>query len=179
MSLLSSVMDLLPHEPPFRFVTQVTRYQSGECLYASHEFTWSESERMGGGEAVPEVCLLEGLAQTAVLFTQLETSPLEKWEFPLLGHVHAAVQGEAGWGTPVNYEVKMIRILAKRAVLSGSVYTSDGRTCLEATLTVAVASGREELYEEAAGCGVLSDVPEAVANDRPDSGNQGTEHQDD
>ncbi|WP_270166444.1 hypothetical protein [Paenibacillus sp. SYP-B4298] len=85
---------------------------------------------------------MEGLAQSAILLTQLETTPLQKWEFPLLGRVQASMCASVAWGMKVEYEVRIIRILAKQAVLSGTVYAGGVGRLLEASLAVAVADGR-------------------------------------
>ncbi len=107
-----------------------------------HTFPHLQAKGMGGGDLIPEVCLVEGLAQSAILLTQLETTPLQKWEFPLLGRVQASMCASVAWGMKVEYEVRIIRILAKQAVLSGTVYAGGVGRLLEASLAVAVADGR-------------------------------------
>ncbi|GIQ69331.1 FabA-like domain protein [Xylanibacillus composti] len=132
------ILDLLPQQYPFRFIDQVPLYKPGKRMQASFDPAALRT-CLGGGAAIPVSVLIEGLAQTAVLLTQLETRPLGPGEMPLLGKVRASIKEQAVWDRLVYYELAPERIWQRQAVFSGSVQDEDGRPLVTATLLVAIA----------------------------------------
>ncbi|KPV57445.1 hypothetical protein QJ48_22190 [Paenibacillus sp. A3] len=131
---------LLPHQYPFRFVDEVTRYEPGQRLEA--RFRPEPLRSMYGyTQTVPSTVMIEGLAQAAVLFVQLETKPLSPGEIPLLGKAEASVRREASWREPLLYDIRPIRMTCSQAILSGTMSGADGGVLATATLCVAVAEG--------------------------------------
>lgn len=131
------MLELLPQQYPFRFVDEVTLYEQGRRMRASFDPAPMRSY-LGGRDILPVTVLIEGLAQVAVLLTQLETRPLAPGEMPLLGKVQAEIRREAMWDQLIYYELKPERIWQRQAVYSGIVVQKDGCSLLEATLGVAI-----------------------------------------
>lgn len=137
----SALVDMLPHQPPFRFVDHVTDYAAGKELKASF-YPEPLREVLGDQQHPPASVLIEGLAQTAVIFVQLETDPLQPHEIPLLGKVEASIDGRVDWNAVISYEITPIRLGRSQAALHGEVW-ANGERAICATLYVAI-SGREE-----------------------------------
>ncbi|MDM5335853.1 FabA-like domain protein [Fictibacillus enclensis] len=137
---MESIVDLntLPHQFPFRFISSVTKYVPTQLLIAHYNFT-DQEKHFGKSEYVPSSILIEGLAQTAVIFTQLETKPLTDEEFPLLGSVKAKFYEAVRWTEDITYIIDPIRIFAKQALLTAVLY-SGGRKKVSVTLSVAIAT---------------------------------------
>ncbi|PZD96832.1 FabA-like domain protein [Paenibacillus sambharensis] len=137
------ILQLLPHKPPFRLVDEVSLYIPGNKLEA--RFNPADyRDAFGGLDYVPIAILLEGLAQTGVLLTQLETAPLEEHEFPMLGTVRADIHRPVMWPETLVFMVKPYRLLTKSAVLHGTIQGSGGSPIAEAQLSVAVAKAELE-----------------------------------
>jgi 3-hydroxymyristoyl/3-hydroxydecanoyl-(acyl carrier protein) dehydratase len=132
------ILALLPHQPPFRFVDNVIRYEPGRFLQAKFSPPSLEVP-FGISKEIPETILIEGLAQVAVLLTQLETEPLKEGDIPLLGSVNVTLIKKVQWGETLIYTVEPIRILEKQAVLKGRITVGKELTVV-ATLSVAVAN---------------------------------------
>jgi len=128
---------MLPHQFPFRFISNVTQYIPQRVLQT--EFTPSSQLPFLRFEYVPETVLIEGIAQTAVLLTQLETKPLVDGEVPLLGSVKMKVVKQVLWGKTILFEVEPVRTVGQQAVLKGKAFVESG-TLITATVSVAVAS---------------------------------------
>ena len=129
-------MDLLPHQLPFRLVEKVDTYQPSKLLRTTlntQKLYWLDNK-----EEVPYSIMLEGVAQTAVIFIQLETKPLQKNEFPVLGSVKSDyIQKAPLYGGMLSFEVKPLRIHDKQAILEGKV-TSNNIIIMGCILTVGV-----------------------------------------
>ncbi|MGA5691432.1 3-hydroxyacyl-ACP dehydratase FabZ family protein [Cytobacillus pseudoceanisediminis] len=135
--MLNQLMQLLPHEYPIRLVDEVIQYQKGNTLTARFSPTLYK-KNFGNQEFIPETCLIEGLAQTAVIFTQLETKPLREDEHPLLGKIKSRIHRKATWDEKITYTISPVRIIEKKAILSGSVIGKDQNIILTAELSVSV-----------------------------------------
>lgn len=132
------IVRLLPQQYPFRFVDHVSQYRKGKSMKAVFN-PLPLYPYLGQGDTLPVSVLVEGLAQVAVLFTQLETRPLESYEMPLLGKIKVNVTGTAGWNRQLVYELSPVRILSNQAIFSGVVKYGHDLPILSATLGVAVA----------------------------------------
>ncbi len=131
------MVELLPHQYPFRLVDAITRYVKGEGIHARfHQLPLYPY--FGKGATMPSSLLIEGLAQVAVLFTQLETRPLQPHEVPLLGKIEADVAGKAVWDQPLAYELSPIRMFCKQAILYGVARQNGGPPIVSATLMVSI-----------------------------------------
>lgn len=75
----------LPHQFPFRFIKNIKIYVPNTLLMSYIHYP--KMEELIGGTTIPTSLLIEGIAQNAVIFTQLETKPIEENEFPLFGNV--------------------------------------------------------------------------------------------
>lgn len=104
----------LPQKPPFRFVDQIHHYIPGHSLTASVELN-SLRRQMRDLAMLPAVCVVEGLAQTAVLLVQLETGPLLEGEIPILGSLSVDQIKPIAWQEQLIYEVELIRLMTMQA----------------------------------------------------------------
>lgn len=138
------ILSMLPHQFPFRLISNIVKYVPRKILQA--EFTPSSLHTLFLQFGyVPETILIEGLAQTAVLLTQLETMPLKEGEVPLLGSVEMAAVKQVPWGEAVNFAVEPVRIVAKQAMLKGRA-TAGSSTLITGTICVAVTSGADHTH---------------------------------
>ncbi len=138
MDNVQRLLELLPQQYPFRFVDKVTLYEQGSLMQATFNPVPLQPY-LGRGDSLPVTVLIEGLAQVAVMLTQLETRPLVPGEMPLLGKVQATISDEAASDQPICYELAPERIWQRQAVFSGHVRSVDDRLLLSATLAVAIA----------------------------------------
>lgn len=129
------MIEQLPQQPPFRFVERIDHYESGKILLASIRLQSVYRDKRGL-PAFPEVCVIEGLAQSAVLLVQLETEPLLEGEVPILGSLFMRKSGRAAWHEELKYEVKPIRLFTSRARIEARAYAS-GRIVAEGELSLA------------------------------------------
>ncbi|MBG9794367.1 hypothetical protein ABD76_18380 [Paenibacillus dendritiformis] len=129
------LVEQLPQQPPFRFVERIDHYESGKSLLASIRLQ-SVYDDLRGLPVFPEVCVMEGLAQSAVLLVQLETGPLLEGEAPILGSLFMRKSGPAAWHEELKYEVKPIRLLTSQARIEARAYAS-GRIVAEGELSLA------------------------------------------
>ncbi|MBU8772115.1 3-hydroxyacyl-ACP dehydratase FabZ family protein [Cytobacillus oceanisediminis] len=134
---LNGILSLLPHQPPFRFVDEVIEYIPSKSLIAKFS---PKGRRIAFGNSIniPFSILVEGLAQTAVLYTQIETEPLSEGDIPVLGNMEASYFKEVCWDEDISYKVEPFRIFSKKAILNGKVYGPDGQLIIAARLSVAV-----------------------------------------
>jgi 3-hydroxymyristoyl/3-hydroxydecanoyl-(acyl carrier protein) dehydratase len=126
---------LLPHEYPLRLVDMVELYIPGEMLVSKYDS--SHLEWLPNQAYIPDSILIEGLAQSAIIFTQLEVRPLQKDEFPVLGAINASLISSVEQGKLITYQIRPLRLLKDQAVIEGEVKISD-RTILKAQLTVGI-----------------------------------------
>lgn len=134
------ILSMLPHQFPFRFISNIIQYIPQRVLKT--EFTPSSMLPFVRFEYVPETVLIEGIAQTAVLLTQLETKPLVDGEVPLLGSVKMEAFNQALWGKTILFEVEPVRTVGQKAVLKGKALVESG-TLIIATVSVAVTSNQK------------------------------------
>ncbi|MFD7524205.1 3-hydroxyacyl-ACP dehydratase FabZ family protein [Paenibacillus chitinolyticus] len=134
---LDRLLELLPHQEPLRLISAVTDYEAGKLLQAS--YSPSRFQDFCKEPLIPPSLLIEGLAQAAVLFVQMETRPLREGEFPLLGGLKAHVAVPVSWEETLHYTVRAVRILSTQAVVEGEVKLSGGTEAIRAVITVAVA----------------------------------------
>ncbi|WP_068776339.1 3-hydroxyacyl-ACP dehydratase FabZ family protein [Paenibacillus sp. FJAT-26967] len=133
----SALLTMLPHQYPLRLIDEVRDYSPGEFLTAS--FSPAKLRPYcGDKDEIPPAILIEGLAQTCVIMTQLETEPLADGEMPLLGAVKARIACPVYWDQLLLYKVNPVRIWAKKAIFSGVLYSPDGKIAVTADLSVAV-----------------------------------------
>lgn len=128
-------LSLLPHEYPLRLVDKVELYKPGEELvsnYDTRHLKWLSMKT-----PIPETILMEGMAQSAVIFTQLETRPLQKDEFPVLGAINATMLSQVEPGQLITYNIKPLRLLQDQALIEGSIWVGQ-RRILKGTLTVGI-----------------------------------------
>lgn len=137
---LDSILDLLPQKPPFRFVDKVISYEPTQSL--SSIFNASlKKDMVSNSRFIPPSILIEGLAQTAVLFTQLETNPLQPGEVPLLGSVRSNIMQSVSWDGMIQFIVKPLRLMTKSAVIEGKVYSDN---VLVATMSIAIGIAKDQ-----------------------------------
>ncbi|MBO8162729.1 MAG: hypothetical protein H0Z34_03290 [Brevibacillus sp.] len=154
---LKDLMSLLPQQAPFRFVDEVTCYRQGQLLEAT--FTAAPiRDNFGHPPFFPETCLMEGLAQATVIFTQLETEPLREGELPLLGSIETRIARTVLWNEQLTYQIRPIRMMKRRAILEGAVYgrrsgqtvqsVPEDRGSLAATAVVGVVIASSSLLQQ-------------------------------
>ncbi|PEM43186.1 3-hydroxyacyl-ACP dehydratase FabZ family protein [Bacillus toyonensis] len=131
------IINLLPHQKPFRFIDDIISYKPNHSLKAM--YCPSSIEKKIKTRDVPVTILIEGLAQTAILYTQLETEPLKENDVPMLGSVEYEIFKSFEWGRSVTYVVMPIRLLKNQAIIKGEI-TVDNVLCATANLSVAVSS---------------------------------------
>jgi len=130
-------LELLPHQHPFRFVSRILLYVPGHKIISQYEPSMFRND-YGGCPYVPEACLMEGVAQTAIIYTQLETAPLEEHEIPMLGSLDAQLECYSAWDEIVTYEIRPLRISTKQAMLTGQIYGDFQRRIGFVSVSVAV-----------------------------------------
>ncbi|WP_214483017.1 FabA-like domain protein [Bacillus sp. SM2101] len=127
----------MPHQYPLRLIDRVDKYVPKELLRATldiKQLDWLNTK------IVPYSVLLEGMAQAAVIFIQLETRPLKENEVPVLGAIKSEILSKSLPSKgKVSYDVKPLRILETQAVLEGIIKV-DNQLILKGTLTVGVQS---------------------------------------
>lgn len=131
----ASLITQLPQQPPFRFVEQIIHYEPGKKLEASIRLQ-SVHKHMYELPFFPEVCVLEGLAQSAVLLVQLETGPLLEGEIPILGSLFMRQSEPVSWQETLIYEVSPIRLFTSQARIEARAYAAD-RLVAEGELSLA------------------------------------------
>lgn len=134
---LDKLLDLLPHQSPFRFVDKITEYIRGKSLAIM--FSPSNIPFFHLSE-VPISIFVESVAQSAILLTQLETSPLSNDEIPLLGSIDVHIHSEClDPNEEYLIKVNIVKLLSKQAILSGEVMNVRLQKILSANISVAVA----------------------------------------
>lgn len=134
------MLKLLPHQMPLRMIDKITDYARGSKIEAQFDPS-TFNTIFGNAATIPETCLLEGLAQTAIIFTQMETKPLEEDEFPMLGSIQAVVYRPLVWTECITYQIHPVRFLKKQAMLEGLLFGDDKSVAAaSASITVAVSS---------------------------------------
>ncbi len=122
MSPLQDVMSVIPHRPPFLFVSRISDCTEAHAV-GHHQFT-SESFFTGhfpGHPIVPGVILIEGLAQT-LAYLALKQVPEDA--VMLTGVEDCVIRASVHPGDEVTYKVSIVRtklrmVIAECEVLVG------------------------------------------------------------
>ncbi|UFJ42408.1 hypothetical protein LOK74_07955 [Brevibacillus humidisoli] len=156
---LQQLMSLLPQQVPFRFVDQIICYQPGEWLEAVF-LPERLHDSLGSQSFFPDTCLMEGLAQATVIFTQLETEPLRPGELPLLGSIETELVRPVAWDEQLTYQIRPIRMMQRRAILEGAVYGRVGQSepgDLAAKAIIGVVISSSEMLQQEVRSGEAGD----------------------
>lgn len=132
---LDGLIDSLPQHPPFRFVDTILEYHPRSHLKASFSSLHLHSS-FRGQRQFPSMCIVEGLAQTAILFVQLETSPLEKDEFPVLGSMSISKLSSVDWEEVITYKVYPVALFSLHGMIGVEAAVA-GETVVKGELTLA------------------------------------------
>ncbi|WP_127531411.1 hotdog family protein [Paenibacillus kobensis] len=136
---MEELLSRLPQQPPFRFVDRIIEYVPHR--YMISRFDSQPLQKLFGGlSEIPFTILIEALAQTSVLFIDMEVGRLSEGELPLLGKIECQMLAISNW-TSFLCHVSPIRVLAKRAMLRGEVFDESGRLIVSVELAVAVTEG--------------------------------------
>lgn len=133
---------LLPHRPPFLFVTQVDAIVAGESARARYLVTGEEPFLRGhfpGNPIVPGVIQLEALAQTGALAVLAD--PRFEGSLPLFGGVEGVrFRRQVRPGDELVLDVAMERLTTRGGWGVGKA-TVAGATSCDARLFFAIARG--------------------------------------
>lgn len=125
----------LPQAPPFRFLHRVKGIDPHEGLEGLFDPS-SVPVAFRGASHVPEACVLEALAQAAILYFVHVSRPLRPGETPLLGHLSARLCRSLAWDDFLNVRVRPLRVLSDRAIFDGQAQAREGLVT-SARMTVA------------------------------------------
>ncbi|WP_053217801.1 hotdog family protein [Virgibacillus senegalensis] len=113
-------VDLIPQKPPFRFVDEVVEYKKNQSLTAAFDYANYLAD-FPFIDKLPPSFLIEGLAQSSVLFVERETSPLEEKEIPILGTIDFDfVKEPRGGEDKVYYFIEPMKVFSKHCLLKVS-----------------------------------------------------------
>jgi 3-hydroxyacyl-[acyl-carrier-protein] dehydratase len=133
---------MLPQQPPFRFLDSIIRYTPGHLLQALFDPSKLQHQHPDVNE-VPISILIEGLAQTAVIFVQLEIRPLSPDEIPLLGNVKSDINKGLTWENNAIFEITPVRFTSKHFIVNGTLITEQGERVLTSSFSISIADRRE------------------------------------
>jgi 3-hydroxyacyl-[acyl-carrier-protein] dehydratase len=134
--------DVLPHRPPFLFVTAVTAVEPGVSARGRWDLTGDEAFFAGhfpGRPTLPGVLMVESLAQLGGIAVLLD--PRYAGKLPLFGGIERArFRRQVVPGDSLDLEVKMDRMSA-RAGKGHGVASVGGQTACETDLMFVILDG--------------------------------------
>jgi 3-hydroxyacyl-[acyl-carrier-protein] dehydratase len=134
--------DVLPHRPPFLFVTAVTAVEPGVSARGRWDLTGDEAFFAGhfpGRPTVPGVLMVESLAQLGGIAVLLD--PRYAGKLPLFGGIERArFRRQVVPGDSLDLEVTMDRMSA-RAGKGHGVASVGGQTACETDLMFVILDG--------------------------------------
>ncbi|MGQ3890506.1 3-hydroxyacyl-ACP dehydratase FabZ [Legionella sp. CNM-4043-24] len=131
---ITKILDLLPHRYPFILVDRVLDYKPFEYLTAIKNVTINEPFFMGhfpGNPIMPGVMMLEALAQSSAILSNLSRQPSEGHEFLYFfaGIDNAKFKQIVIPGDQLRLEVKLIGRKRDFWRLHGEVFVGEKLAC--------------------------------------------------
>lgn len=143
MSVLPSPADVLPHRPPFLFVSEVTAVDPGVSARGRWDLTGEEdffSGHFPGRPTLPGVLMVESMAQLGGIAVLLD--PRYAGKLPLFGGIERArFRRQVAPGESLELEVVMDRLSARAGKGHGTVSVGGQVACEAALLFVIVDGG--------------------------------------
>lgn len=128
------ILDLIPHRYPFLLVDRVLDYKSLDYLIAIKNVTMNEPFFMGhfpGNPIMPGVLMLEALAQSSAILSNLSRTPKEGHEFLYFfaGIDNAKFKQVVKPGDQLRLEVKLIGQKRDFWRMHGEAFVGDKLAC--------------------------------------------------
>jgi 3-hydroxyacyl-[acyl-carrier-protein] dehydratase len=135
-------IDVLPHRPPFLFVTAVTEIDPGHSATGSWQLTGSEPFFAGhfpGRPTLPGVLMIEALAQLGAMAVLLD--PRYAGKLPLFGGIERArFRRQVVPGDTLELQVTLDRMSARAGKGHGTALVDGQKACETDLLFVIVES---------------------------------------